>query len=143
MYANETEVETNKSDTTKYPNFHRPSCPSKTPKTPMANISYSKGKPWRTAPLVLDVVAAGVDPDELGLVAEAEADVDAVLVVLSGPVKKKLPAMGGAKPTSDANIVMLKLVRTVDALTNEGATDVKSAGWTKRSTTYLLCIFFT
>ena len=62
-----------------------------------------------------------------------------VLFVLfeSGPVRKKLPAIGLPRPTSCAKREMLKLLMGVDAFTNLDATAVKFAGWTNSSRVYL------
>ena len=50
------------------------------------------------------------------------------LVELSGPVKNRFPATGLPSPTAAPKVLMLKLLRGVDELTNMDATLVKLAG---------------
>ena len=80
------------------------------------------------APDVAPVAAPAAAPEALvGLVfvlaaAEAEDELFAAAVVLSGPVRKKLPATGLPRPVCSANSEMLKLLTGVEALTRLGAT---------------------
>lgn len=70
-------------------------------------------------------LAAPLEPGVVGAVDDGAAP-DAV-DELSGPVRKKVPAMGVPSCKALANMEILKLVRGVLALTNGGALVSKSA----------------
>ena len=53
---------------------------------------------------------------------EAADELEDATELASGPVKKKLPATGSPRPTSEAKRDILKLLMAVDELTNAGAT---------------------
>lgn len=74
-------------------------------------------------------LAAAADPLTVPVVFELFAAV----LFASGPVKKKLPAIGLPNPTCSAKSERLKLLMGVEAFTNCDATVVKFAGCTKRS----------
>lgn len=77
--------------------------------------------------LAKDVLKLAADP----VVAEA------IVVELSGPVRKKFPARGGPRLSVSLKMVRLKLLRGVSGVMSIGASVSKLEGCSKRSTTYL------
>ena len=114
-------------------NDYRRSIPSKLiakviPATPSSGLPRAALDPVSLAGLVeLAAPAAAVSVEFAPAVELAE----------SGPVRKKLPAMGLPSPVCSANNEMLKLLMGVDELRIEGTTSLKFAGCTNSRRMYL------
>lgn len=82
-------------------------------------VQFKASCPDRTLPDVPPLVFVLLGAVDVG---------DEVVVELPGPTRKKFPAMGVPRLTTDAKVVKLKCCLEVVALTNEEACALKVAG---------------